>query len=156
MSSPGITLYAEDDANDAFFMQIAFEELKRESSLRIVPNGKKAIEYLAGEGVYANREKFPLPAILILDIKMPILTGLEVLAWVRARPEFARLPVVMFTSSNQDRDLDYSRTHGANAYLIKPSNADDLASLIRQLDTALASPAAPTRIEMEGNRLVQA
>lgn len=156
MSSPGITLYAEDDANDAFFMQIAFEELKRESSLRIVPNGKKAIEYLAGEGVYANREKFPLPAILILDIKMPILTGLEVLAWVRARPEFARLPVVMFTSSNQDRDLDYSRTHGANAYLIKPSNADDLASLIRQLDTALAGPAAPTRIEMEGNRLVQA
>jgi CheY-like chemotaxis protein len=149
-----IVLYAEDDANDAFFMEIAFEELQRANSLRIVRNGKKAVEYLLGSGEFADRAQFPPPDLLLLDVKMPAMSGLEVLAWVRARPEFGHVPVVIFSSSTQDSDIDFCRANGASAYFVKPSNSDNLAALLRQIDQALAARPGPTSVlAVEGNRI---
>jgi CheY-like chemotaxis protein len=157
MNARPTVLYAEDDANDAFFMEIAFEDLKRAESLRIVTNGKKAIEYLTGAGEFADRVKYPAPTLLLLDVKMPAMSGLEVLAWVRARPEFRTLPVVVFSSSTQDADIEFCRAHGANAYLVKPSNADNLAALVLKIDVALAEKGGPHGVlAVDGNRIAAA
>ena len=79
-------LYAEDDENDVFFMERAFSKLQLRDALRVVPNGRAALEYLSGAGVFADRTKHPLPELLLLDVKMPEMSGLEVLKWARARP----------------------------------------------------------------------
>lgn len=157
MNSRTIVLYAEDDANDAFFMEVAFEDLKRADTLRIVRNGKKAVEYLTATGEFADRATFPLPDLLLLDVKMPAMSGLEVLAWVRTRPEFKALPVVIFSSSTQDSDIEFCRTHGANAYLVKPSNADNLAALVKKIDVALTEKTdAAGVLVVDGNRIAVA
>jgi CheY-like chemotaxis protein len=154
MTARTIVLYAEDDANDAFFMEVAFEDLKRADALRIVRNGKKAVEYLTATGEFADRARFPLPDLLLLDVKMPAMSGLEVLAWVRARLEFSALPVVIFSSSTQDSDIEFCRAHGANAYLVKPSNADNLAALVQKIDAALGTRnGAAGVLAVEGNRI---
>ncbi len=126
-------LYAEDDPNDAFFMGRAFEKLGAGVGLKVVSNGREAIDYLSGVDEYADRARYPLPTLLLLDVKMPQLSGLEVLAWARARTEFAALPVLMFTSSAQKSDVDRSRDLGANGYLVKPSNSTHLHLLIQDI-----------------------
>lgn len=136
-------LYAEDDADDAFFMRRAFVKMDAAVALQIVPHGQAAIDYLLGAGDYADRDRHPLPMLLLLDVKMPERSGLEVLSWVRAQAEFAALPVVMFTSSAQETDIDRSRQLGANAYLVKPSNATGLHVLMKAvLDAFDADPTA--------------
>jgi CheY-like chemotaxis protein len=147
-------LYAEDDENDAFFMERAFKKLNARDALRLVPNGREAVNYLAGNGSFADRQASPLPAVVLLDVKMPVLSGLEALAWIRSRREFDALPVVMFTSSTQQRDVDVSRQHGANAYIVKPSNADNLSRLVSSvLEAARSLPTPSWRLPLEGNVL---
>lgn len=153
MEAP-VVLYAEDDENDAFFMERAFTRLKLRDALRIVPSGKDAIDYIAAQGRYADRERYPAPTMVILDVKMPELSGLEVLRWVRRQPDFARIPVIMFTSSTQDSDIAYSRDHGANAYLVKPSNAEHLALLIQDLLDAVSQVSLPgAALQVTGNHV---
>lgn len=149
-----LVLYAEDDENDAFFMQRAFAKLGRSDALRIVRDGKQALEYLAGTGAFADRAKHPSPALVLLDVKMPRMSGLEVLRWLRASPAHDRIPVVMFTSSTQDADLTTSRQIGANAYIVKPANADHLAALIDDLLGASEQLVAPNaQLKVTGNEL---
>ena len=147
-------LYAEDDENDAFFMQRAFVKLNRADDLRIVGDGQMAVDYLSGVEEFSNRERFPLPHMIILDVKMPMMSGLETLAWIRARREFDALPVVMFTSSTQESDIEFSRTHGANGYFVKPSNADQLSRVAGSIleNCGSISPRHP-RLPVEGNLL---
>jgi CheY-like chemotaxis protein len=145
-------LYAEDDPNDAFFMQRAFARLQRAPSLQIVSNGRMAVDYLSGVGEFSAREKHPLPEIVFLDVKMPELSGLEALSWIRSRREFNSMLIVMFTSSTQESDVEYSRRSGANAYFVKPSNADYLFRLVESVIAAsrAVSPEAP-RLAVDGN-----
>src|SRR5687767_1643118 len=94
-------LYAEDDENDAFFMERAFHRLKLPYPLHIVKDGKLAVAYLSGEPPYSNREEHPLPCLIFLDLNMPGKRGLDVLRWIREQRQFSDLPVIVFTSSNQ-------------------------------------------------------
>lgn len=149
-------LYAEDDDNDVFFMTRAFRKMGAERWLRVVPNGRSAKSYLAGEGVYADRAAHPLPGLVMLDVKMPHVTGLQVLDWVRERPELAALPVVLFSSSTHDADVDYCRAHGASGYFVKPSNAEDLARLMRPLLACIDSSDVVRCLRIPGNRLTGA
>ena len=146
-------LYAEDDENDAFFMERAFNRLQLANALEIVRDGQKAVDRLAAE--IGPRLPGDAPVrLLLLDVKMPHRTGLEVLEWVRRRPEFQHLPIVIITSSTQEKDVAAAAAHGANAYLAKPSNAENLVGLVQRL-LQLATP-APTplrRFEIEGNQL---
>jgi CheY-like chemotaxis protein len=153
MSAGRAVLYAEDDENDVFFMQRAFAKLRRPDDLHIVANGRQAVDYLRGAGEFADRSKFPQPHVLLLDVKMPELSGLEVLAWARARPEFATLRIVMFTSSTQASDVEVSRTLGASAYLVKPSNAEGLAALVDGVVAADTASPASQRLIVAGNLL---
>ena len=149
-------LYAEDDENDAFFMQRAFTRMGRRGDLRVVLNGQLATDYLTGAGSFANREGFPLPGLLLLDVKMPAMSGLDVLAWVRARPEFNALPVVMLTSSTQETDIAFCAAHGANAYLVKPSRADTLSELMTALLAAQPPDFTARRwLNVPGNQLLE-
>lgn len=150
-------LYAEDDENDAFFMRRAFGKLRNPPALRIVPDGRKAVDYLSGAGTFADRAANPLPLLLLLDIKMPYLTGREVLTWVRQQPALAPLPVVMLTSSTQTGDIEYCRKAGANAFLVKPSQAERLGELAQSIANLCATlpmpPAATGTLAINGNQL---
>jgi CheY-like chemotaxis protein len=149
-------LYAEDDENDVFFMERAFAKLKLRPALRVVPDGRAAMDYLAGAGVYGDRTKHPLPGLVLLDVKMPLLSGLEVLAWARGRPEFQSLPILLFTSSTQHADVEFSRLHRANGYFVKPSNSEDLSALLRRILDACAGFTAGGVLEVEENQFLAA
>jgi CheY-like chemotaxis protein len=151
MNAPPLVLYAEDDENDAFFMQRAFAKLRLPDALQILPTGKQVVEYLSGTGDFADRARHPMPTLLILDVKMPEMSGLEALAWVRAREEFSGLPIVMFSSSTQATDIAYCSEHDANAYLVKPANANQLVSLVSELLAAAAVGGQVLRVT--GNRI---
>lgn len=154
MSEHATVLYAEDDANDAFFMQRAFHKLQRAGALKLVRDGREAIDYLQGAGEFADRGKFPLPKLLLLDVKMPRVSGLEVLKWVRQQTSLAHLPVVMFTSSTQESDIAFCREHGANGYLAKPSNAQQLSAAVRELTDAANTPTVVEQLtHLSGNQL---
>ncbi len=133
MNAPTI-LYAEDDENDVFLMERAFRKADF-PGLRIVPNGQQAVDYLNGAAPYEDRAKHPAPSLVLLDINMPRLSGLEALAWIRAQAGYRTLPIVMFTSSTQEKDFRTAYSAGATAYVVKPSNAASLVEIARLLQT---------------------
>ena len=126
-------LYAEDDVNDAFLLERAFSKADIINPLVIVSDGNAAIDYLSGKGNHYQRNENPFPCLVLLDLKMPGKSGLEVLEWMRNEPTVSTLPVLMFTSSSQEKDVRHAYLLGANGYLLKPSLPDGLLSLVRAL-----------------------
>jgi CheY-like chemotaxis protein len=124
-------LYAEDDENDAFFMERALRDAGIRNRLHIVQDGREAIDYLMGAGEFADREKFPLPAMVVLDLKLPMISGLEVLRELRAHggPEYLR--VVVLVSSRDDKNIQQALDLGANAYVVKPPTGESLRKIIQ-------------------------
>lgn len=123
--NPDCILYAEDDANDAFFLEHAFKKAKVPTRLQLVGDGQAAIDYLAGVGEYADRDLYPLPCLVLLDIKLPRKTGLEVLAWMRDQSHLRHLPVIMFSASTFQSDIASANESGANAYVVKPVTIEE-------------------------------
>jgi CheY-like chemotaxis protein len=140
---PSTVLYAEDEATDIFFLEHAFERAKMLHRLESVPDGQAAIDYLSGEGPYADRDLHPIPCLILLDINMPKKSGLEVLEWIRKEPRFKILPVLMLTSSSHEGDMEKARRLAADDYLLKPSNPSKLVELVKVINdrwlTKLAS-----------------
>jgi CheY-like chemotaxis protein len=95
----------------------------------VVWNGQEAIAYLKGAGKYSNRDEYPLPDLLLLDLKMPRVNGFEVLQWIRQQPGLAPLRVLVLTSSDQIRDVNEAYRLGANSFLVKPLDFEDFAQL---------------------------
>lgn len=137
-------LYVEDDENDVFFMRRAFAKLNLSEALQVTRDGDEGIAYLNGERGFADRRRFPRPNLMLVDVKMPGRSGLDVLVWIRERASFAGLIVVMFSSSTQQSDLAFCALRGADAYVVKPSRADTLDSLVTSVVNA--------RIVMVGSR----
>lgn len=146
-------LYAEDSEDDAFLLQRAFNQAGVPHPLVIVPNGKAVVHYLSGTGPYGDRGAHPFPRLVLLDIKMPHRTGLDVLCWIRQQPELRRLPVIMLTSSAHDRDVASAYSLGANGYVVKPSNAAGLAQLGVDLARVCAEADSEGSWVLHGNRL---
>lgn len=124
-------LLAEDDQNDVYLMQQAFAAAAIPNPLMVVRNGREAIDYLGGKRAYAQRERYPLPGLILLDLKMPWMDGFDVLKWLRRRPEFHSLCVVVLTSSKLQSDVEQSRLMGVYDYRVKPH---DLSGLVALLD----------------------
>jgi CheY-like chemotaxis protein len=119
-------LLAEDDDNDALLMKRAFQRANNSGVLRIVRDGEEVIDYLQGKGQFSDRSKFPLPSVLIVDLKMPKKNGFEVLQWIKEHREFRRIPAVVLSSSKQERDIVKAYELHANSYLVKPSAFNEL------------------------------
>ncbi len=119
-SGESIVLYVEDEENDRILMELAFQKVGLEAALRMVNHGRAAIDYLSGAGVYSEREKYPLPAVVLLDLNLPEVHGFDVLKWIRAQPVHSGLPVVVFTSSAREEDRARALELGASEYLQKP------------------------------------
>jgi CheY-like chemotaxis protein len=128
-----VVLYVEDEENDRFLVERAFAKQGLGPLLRMVAHGQGAIDYLSGTGVYAKREEYPLPAVVLLDLNLPEVHGFEVLKWIRAHPHHKSLPVVVFTSSARDEDRDQARALGADEFMQKPA----LPSLFQQVAQTL-------------------
>ena len=145
---PRSILLVEDNEDDVFFITRAFKAAGLPVSLTRVENGQRAIDYLSQRPPFDDLARFPIPALVLLDLKMPFLSGFEVLRWIRQESRNARVPVIVFTSSNQERDIEQAYELGANAYLVKPDRADacsELAGLIKQfwLEANLPPPVKP-------------
>ena len=133
MSSATILL-AEDDPNDVILFQRAMGRASSKGyPLKVVRDGEEAISYLSGQTIYANRDLYPLPALLLLDLKMPRKSGLEVLSWLRKQPQLRHLVVVFLTSSNSVADIRLAYEAGANSYLVKPVEFTEMVELIRNV-----------------------
>lgn len=113
-------LLVEDDLNDIFLVKRAFKMARIQNPLQVATDGLEAIHYLRGEGKFADREAYPLPKLIVMDIKMPRKTGFEVLEWVKHDPLLRRIPIVIVSSSDSLADINRAYELGANAYMVKP------------------------------------
>lgn len=129
----GIVLYVEDDENDVLFMQMAFRKAGLSRLLHVVRNGREAVDYLSGAGAFADRTRHPLPALLLLDLNLPVLSGFGVLQWVRNQPDFRTLPTVVFSSSTLPEDKLKAANLGASEYVQKPASGTKFAEVVADL-----------------------
>ena len=114
-------LLVEDDLNDIFLVQRAFKMAQVKNPLQVVTDGQEAMLYLRGEGKYRNRNTYPLPKLMVMDIKMPRRSGFEVLEWVKgSQGSLRRIPVIIVSSSDNPADINRAYELGANAYMVKP------------------------------------
>jgi CheY-like chemotaxis protein len=129
----GQILLVDDDANDVLLVTRAFKAIESDDQIQHAQDGEEAVAYLEGTGPFADREKFPMPSLVLLDLKLPRMTGFEVLSWVRSQVPLKRLPIVIVTSSNVRNDVNYAYELGANSYVTKPNNLGALTEIIRTL-----------------------
>jgi len=128
-----VILLAEDQEDDIVLMRRAFKKASLVNPIQVVRDGDEAIAYLKGEGRYANRSEYPLPALMLLDLKMPRKDGFEVLHWIRQQPSLSTLRVVVLTASDQMRDVNRAYQLGANSFLVKPTDFEDFITMILSL-----------------------
>jgi CheY-like chemotaxis protein len=132
--APYTVLLVEDDLNDIFLVKRAFKLALIHNPLQVVTDGEEAINYLRGDGKFADRETYPLPKLIVMDIGMPRRSGFEVLEWVKGtgRP-LRRIPVVIVSSSDNPDDINRSYELGANAYMVKPVNFKEVEHLFQSI-----------------------
>lgn len=133
-SASSAILLVEDDPNDVLLLRRAFRKANLANPLVAVGDGEQATAYLAGGGEYSDRDRFPLPIIILLDLKLPRRSGLEVLAWLRNQPKLRRLPVVVLTASRELADINTAYELGASSYLVKPVAFDNLVEMVKTLN----------------------
>jgi len=125
----GTILLVEDNEDDVFLMKRALREAGITNPLRVLNDGLEAIDYLGGTGPFALREPLPAQVLVLLDLKLPRRSGHEVLEWIRQQPQFAKLIVIILTSSSEPVDLNRAYRAGANSYVVKPPTATQLLEL---------------------------
>lgn len=125
-------LLVEDSKSDAFLFQRAVKNMKIKPSISIVQDGEDALEYLLAKGKYSNLDR-RLPKVIFMDLKLPKVSGLEVIEKIKQYPETAKIPIVILTSSNEERDLDKAYELGVNSYLVKPIQMDYYNKLISEV-----------------------
>jgi CheY-like chemotaxis protein len=133
MNETQTILLVDDSEDDIFLVRSAFTKARLTNPIHEAHNGDEAIAYLLGEAPFSTRQQFPLPAIMLLDLNMPMRNGFQVLEWVRAQPGLKRLTVIILTASLREQDVDRAFDLGANAFLVKPTSIEGLASMGRCL-----------------------
>ena len=131
MTTHRAILLVEDNEDDVFLMKRALKAARVTNPLYVVEDGQEAVDYLGGAGKFANRESYPLPAVVFLDLKLPLISGHDVLAWIRRQNALESLVVIVLTSSNEASDLSRSYALGANSYLVKPPTPEQLEELAK-------------------------
>jgi CheY-like chemotaxis protein len=121
----------EDERNDVFFMKRAVTQAGLLDGFQVAEDGQAAIDYLSGVREFADRERFPLPSVVLLDLKLPHVSGLDVLKWMREQPELRTMTVIICTSSQLPHDIEAAYRLGANSYLVKPVHLDELPRIVK-------------------------
>ena len=143
-------LQVEDDPNDVFLLQHALKKVGVKNPFQVVNDGQEAIDYLQGEGQFADRLKFPFPCLVLLDLKLPLVMGLDVLKWIRQQLEIP-LVVIVLSASAEDCDIAEAYRLGANAFLTKPSEASRLNDMVKAIsDFWLTHNTLPQASEFAG------
>jgi CheY-like chemotaxis protein len=142
MTNPTV-LYVEDDENDVLLMRRAWMKAGVRERLQTLSDGKEAIRYLAGEGPYVNRVEHPMPTLVLLDLKLVKMLGLDVLKWIRAQPSLRGLRVIVFSSSTREADRSAAEALGANAYFVKPHHYNNWVAMVTTLKTSWLRPETP-------------
>ena len=126
-------LLVEDNEDDAYLMTRALSPAEIDSPVHVVTDGEQAVNYLRGSGRFADRTEFPLPGLVLLDLKLPRVSGFEVLEWIQKEPSLPELVVVVLSSSGETRDVNMAYRFGARSYLVKPPRAASFVDLARGL-----------------------
>ncbi len=126
-------LVAEDDSNDVFIFKVAIKKATLPYQLHFVEDGGQAIDWFRGTGQYADRSQYPIPHVLITDLKMPRTSGFELLKWVRSQPTFASLPIIVLSSSDEPSDVTRAYSLSATSYFIKTIEYKDVIEFLRAL-----------------------
>ena len=127
-------LYVEDEHNDVLLMRRAWAKVGVANPLQAVVDGEEALRYLSGEGQYANRVDHPMPCLVLLDLKLPKLLGLDVLKWIREQTALLGLRVIVLSSSKQPQDINAAHALGIDAYLVKPGTFDEWAAMVDKVN----------------------
>lgn len=133
--SEATILLIEDQEDDIFMITHAFKRGCISNPFRVVRDGEEAIAYLSGNGVFADRGKFPMPGLVLLDLELPRLNGFDVLRWIRHQPHLSALRVIVLTASSNARDVNMAYQLGANSFLVKSEDFQQLVALSRTLST---------------------
>jgi CheY-like chemotaxis protein len=141
MTGPTL-LSVDDSSDDVMLLSLACRAAKVSFQFQSVDNGENAIAYLQGSQTYADRAQFPLPDLILLDLKMPGKSGFDVLAWIRSQSNLQGMPVVVLTSSVHAKDRARALELGARQYLVKPVSYEGLQSLVEIIDRQLTSQGA--------------
>lgn len=144
-TNPPTILIAEDDQDEVFLLEQAFLKTGLNCRLHFVPNGEKAIAYLEGKEPYDNRKAFPAPGVLLLDLKMPMVDGYDVLEWLQTHPQLGDLPVVVHSGSVLAEDRERTAKLGAKAYYVKSWMQEDKVRLLQDLYERWLEPAQNAR-----------
>jgi len=137
MAKQATILLVEDDTHDVELMQLAFDRANCPFGFVSVCDGAEAVKYLSGEGQYADRTKYPLPFLVLLDLTMPVMSGFEVLGWMKQQESMNWPPVVVFSYSRLEQDVKRAQELGAKSFLMKPVDLDGAVTLIKQLNQYL-------------------
>jgi CheY-like chemotaxis protein len=133
MEMPACILLVEDNRMDIELTLDAFREARLKNTIQVTQNGQEALDYLFGRGKYAGRDVYPMPNLVLLDLKLPGIDGFEVLRQIKSTPLLKRLPVIILTSSKEEGDRALSYDTGANSYLVKPVSFDGFLGVIREI-----------------------
>src|SRR5215467_11814013 len=132
--TPPPVLYVEDDDNDVLLMRRAWAWVAVENPLQVVTDGEKALRYLSGDGPYANQVDYPMPCLVLLDLKMPKVTGLDVLRWIRSQPAFR----IFESSSTPPRSYHWTSMRpmrcGSKRIFVKPESYDEWVAMVDNLN----------------------
>jgi CheY-like chemotaxis protein len=142
-------LLVEDDLNDIFLVKRAFKRANLPTPLQVVTDGEEAVQYLIGEGKYTDRRAYPMPHLIVMDIKMPRKTGLEVLEWIKKDGFLKRIPVIIVSSSDQASDINRAYELGANAYMVKPVDFQEVENLFQSITHYWGLECAKPEVEVE-------
>lgn len=123
---PARLLLAEDDEADVLLAQRAFERANIWNPVDVVRDGRELLDYLSNKGAYADRTRFPRPDLILLDLNMPGIDGREALDTMRKDPELKDLPVIIISTSDYEKDMEFGRAHGVDLYIIKPIQVDNI------------------------------
>jgi two-component system, response regulator len=126
-------LLVEDNLSDIALTKLAIDKSRIANELVVIENGQDALDYLFGRGKYANQDLHQLPALVLLDINLPVVNGLEVLRKIRGNEVTKRLPVVMLTTSKEEQDIAQSYNLGANSYIQKPVDFFQFVESVKRL-----------------------
>lgn len=144
-------LHIDDDPNDTELFQAAARRANVQFSIQNVTDGEQAMAYLNGRGVFANRQLYPMPVLILLDLKMPRATGFDVLKWIRTHPGVGNIAVVVFSGSELRDDIQRAFAVGADSYMVKPIGFNALVNLVKNIESSWVAGHSPKSAFLTGS-----